>query len=149
MVFISLSLIFKLSVTEYIRIRSRPFGLIKSNIAAIFAAILIFNKPKIFDIRSIFESEFLNMTKILVTIEELEDVRERLIKAIHTGLTDEEKQFLLSFKTKSPEWALLGIEGIDQLPAVKWKMLNLEKMPKEKHERALQALKGALDAINS
>jgi predicted nucleotidyltransferase component of viral defense system len=105
--------------------------------------------PNRIDIRSIFEGEFLNMTRIPVTIEELEDVRERLIKAIHTGLTDEEKQFLLSFKAKSPEWALLGIEGIDQLPAVKWKMLNLKKMQKEKHERALQALKGALDAINS
>jgi hypothetical protein len=49
-------------------------------------------------------------------------------------------QIHLSFKATTPEWTLLGIEGIDQLPAVKWKLLNLKKMPKEKHERALQAL---------
>lgn len=44
-------------------------------------------------------------------IEELEYVRKRLITTIYMGLTDEEKQFLLSFKAKMPEWELLWLKG--------------------------------------
>ncbi|MFY9225292.1 MAG: nucleotidyl transferase AbiEii/AbiGii toxin family protein [Blastocatellia bacterium] len=100
--------------------------------------------PSRVDIKGIFQGEFLQMTQIPVTVEQLEDVRERLIEAIQNGLTNEEKQFLLSFKAKKPDWTLLGLEGIDKLPAVRWKMLNLERMPKDKHEKALQALKEVL-----
>ncbi|MEW6737628.1 MAG: nucleotidyl transferase AbiEii/AbiGii toxin family protein, partial [Acidobacteriota bacterium] len=100
--------------------------------------------PTHIDIRGIFQNEFRYMTEIPITVEELEDVREQLITVIKTGLTDEEKQFLLSFKAKAPNWSLLGFEGIDLLPAVKWKMLNLERMPKEKHKKALQALRRVL-----
>lgn len=100
--------------------------------------------PSRVDIRSIFQGEFLQMTQTPITVEQLEDIRERLIESIHRGLTNEEKQFLLSFKAKKPDWSLLGLEGIDKLPAVKWKMLNLERMPKDKHEKALQTLKEIL-----
>jgi hypothetical protein len=100
--------------------------------------------PSRVDIRGIFQGEFLQMTQIPVTVEQLEDTRERLIESIQRGLTNEEKQFLLSFKAKKPDWTLLGFEGIDKLPAVKWKMLNLERMPKDKHKKALQALKEIL-----
>lgn len=97
------------------------------------------------NIRPVFEGEFLTMTEIPVTVEELEETRERLIKTIHAGLTDNEKRFLLSFKGKTPEWALLGVDGVENLPAVKWKMLNLERMPKEKYEKAFQTLKNILE----
>ena len=84
------------------------------------------------------------MTEIPVTVEDLEDAREQLIATIHAGLTDLEKQFLLSFKAKAPDWKLLGIDGIEHLPAVRWKLQNLEKMSAEKHEKALQVLKDVL-----
>lgn len=100
--------------------------------------------PSRVDIRGIFQGEFLQMTKTPITVEQLEDTRERLIETIQRGLTHEEKQFLLSFKAKKPDWTLLGLEGVNKLPAVKWKMLNLERMPKDKHEKALQALKEVL-----
>jgi predicted nucleotidyltransferase component of viral defense system len=100
--------------------------------------------PSRIDIRGIFEGEFLQMTQIPVTVEELEDVRECLIKIIQTSLTSEEKQFLLSFKAKEPDWTLLGLEGVDKLPAIKWKMMNLARMPKDKHKKALQVLENVL-----
>lgn len=97
------------------------------------------------DIRSVYESEFVNMTEIQVSVEELEDARENLIQSIHQGLTEDEKQFLLSFKKRSPDWTLLGLEGVKELPAVKWKLLNLNKMPQEKHTQALNKLQKALN----
>lgn len=98
------------------------------------------------DIRNLFEGEFLRMTEIPVTVEELEEARKDLIHILHSSLTDDEKRFLLSFKAKTPEWTLLGLEGIDQLPAVRWKMINLEKMPKDKHEKALRTLQAILES---
>ena len=98
------------------------------------------------NIQSVFEGEFLRMTDMPITVEELEDARERLISVIHAALTDQEKQFLLSFKAKAPDWSLLGLEGVEHLPAIRWKLHNLNKMPKDKHERALKLLKEALNA---
>ena len=96
------------------------------------------------NIRGIFESDFANMTEIPITVEDLEMTRKQLIKAIHAGLTEQEKQFLLSFKAGTPDWSLLALKGIENLPAVKWKMLNLQKMPKDKHTKALATLEKVL-----
>lgn len=96
------------------------------------------------DIRDAFEGEFSNMTTFPVTVADLEYARETLIRTLRSGLTDAEKLFLLSFKAREPEWPLLGFDGVQHLPAVRWKMLNLQKMPPGKHAKALQSLREAL-----
>ena len=40
----------------------------------------------------------------------------------------EERAFLLTFKSRKPDWSLLGLDGIDRLPAVRWKLKNLGKL---------------------
>jgi hypothetical protein len=35
-----------------------------------------------------------------------------------------------------PEWDLVGIEGIKELPAVQWKLHNLSRMQSDKHNKA-------------
>ena len=55
-------------------------------------------------------------------------------------LLKEEKEFLIAFKSLDPNWDLLGLKDVKQLPAVKWKLLNLEKMSKTKHQQALEKL---------
>ncbi len=67
-----------------------------------------------------------------------------MIADIHAGMTEEEKQFLLSFKNRSPQWDLLGMDNVQNLPSVRWKMLNLEKMPGEKHRKAFKKLEQVL-----
>jgi predicted nucleotidyltransferase component of viral defense system len=97
------------------------------------------------DIRSVYDGEFANMAEVHVSVEELGVARENLIQSIHQGLTEDEKRFLLSFKGRSPNWSLLGLKGIENLPAVKWKLLNLNKMPEDKHRLALDKLHKALN----
>ena len=80
------------------------------------------------------------MTTDEVKLSDLIDVRNTLIKLIKTSLTDNEINFLLSFKNKTPQWDLLSIEGIEQFPAPKWKLINLNRMNSEKHKLALQKL---------
>ncbi len=101
-------------------------------------------RPTRKDISTPYENEFIRMTQVDVSLEELEAVRENMISEINVALTDEEKRFLLSFKSLAPEWSLLGLPNIKALPAVRWKMLNLGKMDKAKHSRALKNLEDAL-----
>lgn len=100
--------------------------------------------PQFKDITATYEGEFTNMTETDVPLGELEAVRVRLVDLVHQGLTDSEKSFLLSFKNREPEWSLLGLDGVSELPAIKWKQINLAKMPNYKHTQALEKLKVAL-----
>lgn len=103
-------------------------------------------KPRLkSNIRDKYQSEFENMATIPVTIEELEATFQELVKTIHGGLTDAEKRFLISFKKTEPDWPLLDLDGIAKLPAVRWKLLNLQKMPSDSHRAALAALEKILE----
>lgn len=84
------------------------------------------------------------MAETDVPLVELEAVRVRLVDLIHQGMTNIEKDFLLSFKNRKPNWSLLGLDGASELPAIKWKQINLARMPNEKHAQALEKLKDVL-----
>lgn len=99
------------------------------------------------DIRDIYFSEFADMAAVSIPIEELEKTREELIHVIHQDMTKNERDFLLSFKQRNPNWELLGLENIDEvskLPSVQWKLKNLQNMDDIKHAIALGKLKNTL-----
>jgi hypothetical protein len=60
-------------------------------------------------------------------------------------LTVEEKQFIVSVKEGIPRWDLLGIEGVENLPAVKWKLVNIGRMTPAKHKMAVRKLRDYLN----
>ena len=99
------------------------------------------------DISEIYETEFKQMAEVDVPLQQLEEARENLIHQINSQMTDNEKKFLLSFKSKTPNWNLLEMENstvIANLPSVLWKMINLEKMPIQKHKEAYDKLQNIL-----
>ena len=81
-----------------------------------------------------------------VSVEELEAVREKYITLLNESLADDEKQFLLSLKQGQPAWNKLSLPGLDRLPAIQWKLLNISKMNKTKHAESIQKLKDKLKA---
>ena len=97
------------------------------------------------DVRRIFENEFSGMTSVPVRYEDLMDAREKLIAAIKNDLTDKERKFLVSVKEMNPQWELLGLDGVDKLPSIQWKLMNIRKMSKKKHVDALAKLKAKLE----
>ena len=100
--------------------------------------------PGLSDIRSVYETEFRDMTLEGVTCEDLEKIREKLITMIAEELTVQEKQFIVSVKEGTPQWDQLGIEGVQNLPAIKWKLMNIEKMNPVKHKKAVHKLRDYL-----
>jgi len=96
------------------------------------------------DIKQLYDGEFLQMEEEHVSLDELELTREHLIHIVNAGLTEKEKLFLLSFKGKAPDWNLLNLKGIENLPAVNWKLINLKNMKKDKHKIAYDKLQQVL-----
>lgn len=100
--------------------------------------------PNLKDIKQAFYSQFQGMTNIPIKLADLFDTREQLVKLINKNLTDEERHFLISIKSGVPDWSLIGIPNIDQLPAIQWKLKNIKKMDKVKHREAADKLKSVL-----
>jgi predicted nucleotidyltransferase component of viral defense system len=100
--------------------------------------------PTRLDRRDLFANEFRGMAREAVTYEALVDARERMIATLADSITAEERQFLMSFKEGKPDWQLLGLNGVDRLPAVRWKLLNIGRMKPPAHAEALKKLKGKL-----
>lgn len=92
------------------------------------------------DIEQVYQSEFVGMVNKPIELESLYATREELFNTIHRLLTDQDRQFLLSFKRGEPEWHLLDLESVDQLPAVRWKLLNIQRMTHAKREQAVERL---------
>jgi len=104
-------------------------------------AINLSPRPK--DIRREFASDFAGMTSSEVAVEQLESVRTVLFRDLPASLDEAERRFLLSVKRIEPEWEVLGVPGIERLPAIQWKLLNLTRLKKsnpKKYARALAEL---------
>jgi predicted nucleotidyltransferase component of viral defense system len=101
-------------------------------------------QPNLIDIERIYAEQFAGMPIEPISLDILEHTRVELISIIHSRLTQNHRDFLIGFKEGTPDWSLLPFESIDELPSVKWKMLNLGKMPKKKRDEATQKLKGIL-----
>lgn len=102
--------------------------------------------PGLQDVKTLFDQEFIGMTSTPVALEELISARSELITLVRNSLTTNEKTFLLSLKSGTPDWALFDVPHAQDLPAVQWKLQNIRRMDRKKREAALTKLMKYLDA---
>ena len=84
--------------------------------------------PNLANLENPYALEFLGMTKASVGLGVLIDVRTRLIDDIKSRLDDVAQTFLLSLQDATPDFNIIGLPKAADLPAVKWKLLNLQKL---------------------
>lgn len=96
------------------------------------------------DITQEFERGFEGMTENPVKLADLLQAREELIAELVGKMPGEHRRFLASFKKGKPEWDLLGIPHVENLPAVQWKMQNLAAMDPKKRGQLVENLLKAL-----
>jgi predicted nucleotidyltransferase component of viral defense system len=96
------------------------------------------------DISAEFMRGFDGMTDKPVSIEELLAAREALISDIVGKMPVDHRRFLISFERGEPEWSLLGLPHVVELPAVKWRQLNLNKLTAEKRLALVESLEKVL-----
>jgi len=96
--------------------------------------------PKLQDIRRLYVDQYVGMTRIDASLNDLLEVQHNLADTIVHALDDSEKEFLVSVKRGEPELDLLKIDHLDQLPSIRWKIINIRKMDPVKHKAALDRL---------
>jgi hypothetical protein len=100
--------------------------------------------PRWGDLLPVFEKEFQGMVLEPVTAEGLRITGEQLVSRLREEMTQEERQFIVSVKEGKTQWDLLGVPGIENLPAVRWKVQNIRRMAPRKHQEALRKLRDYL-----
>lgn len=101
--------------------------------------------PRWKDITQVFLREFSGMTVQPVTLEELKEVPEKMIQGLKDNFTQQDYDFLVSFKKGEPDWSLARSDQIQYLPAVQWKLLNIRKMPEQKNIDAVSLLQKTME----
>ena len=84
--------------------------------------------PSLRDIRKEYENDFEGMTEEPVALKTLLAARARMVRELQAGLGAAERCFLLSLVAAEPEWSLLGVEHLEQLPGLRWKLQNLGQL---------------------
>ena len=102
--------------------------------------------PNLRDISSEYEGTFKGMTTEPVELKTLLAARERMVAELQANLDAAEREFLLSLSRNEPNWTLLGIEHLDQLPGIRWKLVNLEQLAKA-NPKKLKAQARELEAL--
>lgn len=103
--------------------------------------------PNFKDIENEYQNEFVSMAKVDIPLDELLEVRVRLVQGIKNSLTENDKKFLISFVSNKVDWSLVRDDKIKDFPSVKWKMFNQEKLElkdKVKHNEYIKNVKEAL-----
>jgi hypothetical protein len=104
--------------------------------------------PSFKDQRQAMINQFAGMSDKPFSYEDFEETRIHLVQAINKGLTQKDKDFLLSVKNCEPDWSIYNFE---RFPAVQWKLQNLRKLKENnptKHKDSFEILKKGFEEKN-
>jgi predicted nucleotidyltransferase component of viral defense system len=87
------------------------------------------------DFSHAYENEFVGMTNIPLSLDDLLETRARLRDEISRKLTANQKEFLLSLVSCEPRWELMRCPHLRELPSIRWKLQNLEHLRKTNKKR--------------
>lgn len=104
--------------------------------------------PSMLDIKQTYETDFVGMSTNPIEFADLIKVRFELIRTVHALLDERDKKFLVDFKEGHPDWSYFSVPHIKDLPAVKWKMYNLDKVEVRERQRMVDTLRSYLKLLN-
>ncbi|HEY0855675.1 MAG TPA: nucleotidyl transferase AbiEii/AbiGii toxin family protein [Albitalea sp.] len=84
--------------------------------------------PSIKPMRAVFESEFAGMTLEDMPFAQIDDARTTTLAELPKLLSGNQREFLLSLLRAQPRWDLMPFRQLPDLPALRWKLQNLEKL---------------------
>jgi predicted nucleotidyltransferase component of viral defense system len=103
---------------------------------------VLFPSPK--DIQLAYEGSFAGMTTEPIELETLFETRDRLFRELPATLDAKEREFLRTLVRARPDWSLLDIPHLEELPSIRWRLKNLEQLSRSQPAR-FRALATALD----
>ena len=91
--------------------------------------------PHLKNIKQAFEQEFVGMTTEEPSLDALIAARVKLLSEIRAHLDERTIRFLISFHKLNPDWTLLATPDISNLPAIRWKLMNLALLQAKQPEK--------------
>jgi hypothetical protein len=92
-------------------------------------------RPSLAEIDEAFAKEFEGMTVETIGLDELKAARTKLTADILDRLDDNAMRFLLSLHDGEPDFDAISLPQAADLPAVRWKILNLRKLKEQNPEK--------------
>ena len=102
--------------------------------------------PNLIDLNQPYSREFEGMTKTAVRLDELLNARKRMIADIQSRFDETTKRFLLTLHDGTPDFEAIDRARAANLPAVRWKLMNLEKLRKDNPDKHAEQ-RGALESL--
>jgi len=102
-------------------------------------------RPSLAELDDAFVKEFEGMTIKAVSLDDLKAARTRLTSDILARLDEKAMRFLLSLHDGEPDFEAIGLPQAADLPAVRWKLLNLQKLKEQnpaKHAEQRREIEG-------
>jgi len=84
------------------------------------------------DIAGEYERAFVGMTEVDCSLETLLDARARMRRELPQRLSTAHRRFLSGLARAEPDWSLVQCQHAAQLPALRWKLANLETFRKRR-----------------
>lgn len=75
-----------------------------------------------------FKNEFVGMTRGNIVLDDLLRIREQLFHDLPKALSSGHRNFLLSLVKAEPDWGLMPFAHLRDMPAIRWKLQNLERL---------------------
>jgi hypothetical protein len=103
---------------------------------------VLFSKPH--PMEETFKNEFVGMTSEPINLNALLNTQQQLMAELPQSLTQNHRNFLLSLVQAKPDWSLLPFNHLQDMPAIKWKLQNLNNL-KSKNPTKFRFQHEALD----
>lgn len=101
--------------------------------------------PNLKELEPAFSGEFHGMTQQSVALDRLIGARKQLIAWIHNRMSEKHRTFLMSVANGEPDWTALSIATVSDLPAVRWRILNVNALSSERRKDLCKQLSSVLE----
>lgn len=99
---------------------------------------------KVKDLENEYRNGFEGMTEEVIEIDELINTQAEMIDLLVGKMPDRHRRFLIDFESGAPDWSMLNISDAAELPAVRWRQLNLDKLRADQRAELVDLLKSSL-----
>lgn len=96
--------------------------------------------PRHRDIESELRTRFDGMTREPVSLTDLLAARDELVSQAVTHMPDHHRHFLVSVERGEPDWDAMNTPRVKDLPAVRWKLINIMELSEEVRKANAEAL---------
>lgn len=97
------------------------------------------------DLADEYRNGFEGMTAEPVSLDELVEARRAMLDSLIGDMPDHHRAFLIGFERGEPDWSLLTIGHVAELPAVRWRQQNLDKLKPGQRAALVASLQSSLE----